>query len=80
MAAAVILLVAATGAVAQGKGRGLAKKGTNLPASPSSTAAIAAGAPVGFRQFGSWLDDASLMDPRWAGARTIFPSSTPASG
>jgi hypothetical protein len=63
VAAAAILLVAATGAVAQGKGKGLAKKGTNLPASPSSTAAIAAGAPVGFRQFGSWLDDASLMEP-----------------
>lgn len=63
MAAAVIVLLAATGAFAQGKGKGLGKQGTNLPATPASTAAIAAGTAVGFRQFGSWLDDASLVEP-----------------
>jgi hypothetical protein len=62
-AAATLVLVAATGALAQGRGRGLGHKGTTPSATASTTAAIAAGTPVGFRQFGSWLDDASVVDP-----------------
>jgi len=62
-AAATAILVAASGAFAQGKGKGLGHKGTTPSATASTTASIAAAGPGGFRQFGSWLDDASLVDP-----------------
>lgn len=62
-AATVVIVVAATSAFAQGKGKGLGRKGTTPSATASTTASIAAATPVGFRQFGSWLDDASIVDP-----------------
>jgi len=60
--AAVLMLLAAHPAVAQGKGKGLAKKAAAPPAA-SAQASIAAGTSGGFRQFGSWLDDASIVEP-----------------
>ena len=50
-------------ALAQGKGKGLAKGRGKAP-TPTVSAA-SAGAPVatGIRQFGAWLDDASLVEP-----------------
>ena len=50
-------------ALAQGKGKGLAKGRGKTP-TPTVQAA-SAGAPVatGIRQFGAWLDDASLAEP-----------------
>jgi hypothetical protein len=50
-------------AFAQGKGKGLAKGRGKAP-TPAVSAA-SAGAPVatGIRQFGAWLDDASVVEP-----------------
>jgi hypothetical protein len=64
IAAATIVVLSTMPAAAQGRGKGLGKQGVR-PAGGSSTrgSGTAAGAPglVGFRQFGSWLDDASLL-------------------
>jgi hypothetical protein len=52
-------------ALAQGKSKGLTKGRGQAPA-PSTAAASAASGPVsvtGIRQFGAWLDDASLVEP-----------------
>lgn len=58
----IVLACAAAPAAGQGHGKGLAKK--NRPAGGSSAAAAAAsGSTFTFRQFGSWLDDASLVAP-----------------
>lgn len=59
----IVLACAAPPATAQGRGKGLAKK--NRPAGGSSAAAAtsASGSTFVFRQFGSWLDDASLIAP-----------------
>jgi hypothetical protein len=62
-----IILAMAHGAIAQGRGNG-AGKGRKTPqaAETSSNAASASGAPTisgGFREFGTWLDDASIVDP-----------------
>jgi len=88
----VAALVGAPAAFAQGRGKGLGKGRLSTPsASPPATAAAA---PIaGFRQFGSWLDDASLVEPgtvwaamslghfRWAGGRqTDFPTADAAFG
>ena len=67
---AIVVLTAAP-AAAQGNGNGHAlgrlKHKSNPPpssSSPSSTAPAAEAVPiVGVRQFGSWLDDASLVEP-----------------
>jgi len=60
----IVLACAAAPAAAQGRGKGLAKK-NNRPAGGSSAAAAtsASGSTFAFRQFGSWLDDASLIAP-----------------
>jgi hypothetical protein len=70
-----IIVLAAAPAAAQGNGNGLAlgrykNKSTpppasSTPTSASASASAAAEAPQSFgvRQFGSWLDDASLVEP-----------------
>lgn len=55
--ATAILALAAAPAAAQGKGRGLSR-GRGSTAAPSSSSSL-----VGVRQFGSWLDDASVVEP-----------------
>jgi hypothetical protein len=57
------VLSGASPALAQGRGKGLAKGRGQAP-TPAVSAA-SAGAPVatGIRQFGAWLDDASLVEP-----------------
>jgi hypothetical protein len=57
------ILSAVPPAFAQGKGKGLAKGRGKAPTPTAS--ASSAGAPVatGIRQFGAWLDDASLVEP-----------------
>ena len=70
-AALAIIVLAAAPAAAQGNGNGHAlgryKNKSNPPPSASSTTAApsAESVPVvgGVRQFGSWLDDASLVEP-----------------
>ena len=70
-AALAIMVLAAAPAAAQGNGHGHAlgryKPKSNPPPSASSTTAApsAESVPVvgGVRQFGSWLDDASLVEP-----------------
>jgi hypothetical protein len=88
----VAALVGAPAAFAQGRGKGLGKgRGSTPSASPP---AAAAAAPIaGFRQFGAWLDDASLVEPGtvWAamplghfrlagGRQTDFPTADAAFG
>jgi hypothetical protein len=82
--------LAAAPAAGQGKGKGLGKRGGNSPQAPAPVIIdTESGAPLagsGLRQFGSWLDDASMIDAgsawtaisfahtRSAGARqTDFP-------
>ena len=62
-----VALAGASPAAAQGKGKGLGKgRGPTPPAAPSSASAAA---PIfGIRQFGAWLDDASLLDAGSASA------------
>jgi hypothetical protein len=81
-----------TGAVhAQGRGAGPGKGGGPAPAATRLNPDT--GPNVGFRQFGSWLDDASILQPRtvwtalwfghfrWPGGReTDFPSVDAAFG
>ncbi len=65
-AALAIIVLAAAPAAAQGNGNGHAfgrYKNQSTPP-PSTSAPQAVAAPiVGLRQFGSWLDDASLVEP-----------------
>jgi len=65
-AAGVLLaLVLATPAAAQGRGNAFGK-GRQVPISPTVTtpdSSSASGAGIGIRQFGTWLDDATLGDP-----------------
>ena len=62
-----VALAGASPAAAQGKGKGLVKgRGPTAHAAPSSTSAPA---PIfGIRQFGAWLEDASLLDAGSASA------------
>jgi hypothetical protein len=62
-----VALAGASPAAAQGKGKGLAKgRGPTPPAAPSSASAAV---PIfGIRQFGVWLDDASLLEAGSASA------------
>jgi hypothetical protein len=65
-----VALAGASPAVAQGKGKGLAKgRRPTPPAAPVSSSAASAAVPIpGIRQFGAWLDDASLQDAGSASA------------
>ena len=67
-----VALAGASPAAAQGKGKGLGKgRGPTPPAAPSSSSAAVSSAAVpvfGIRQFGAWLDDASLLEPGSASA------------
>jgi hypothetical protein len=80
--------MAAAPAAAQGRGNGLGK-GRHEPSAivPAGGDTSASGAPSGGREFGTWLDDATLADPGsgWiavslgsyfspAGRQTDFPS------
>jgi hypothetical protein len=63
-------LLMTTTAAAQGRGRPKAPKATTQPATISTsagtettTSTVAPNAPTTFRQFGSWLDDASAPTP-----------------
>jgi hypothetical protein len=62
--AAVLIALIAAPASAQGKGKGKGKTGggptTSGSAAPTNTTAAG---EAGFRQFGSWLDDASILGP-----------------
>jgi hypothetical protein len=62
-----VAFAGASPAAAQGKGKGLGKgRGPTPPVAPSSASAAA---PIfGIRQFGAWLDDASLLDAGSASA------------
>ena len=68
-AALAVIVLAAAPAGAQGNGNGHAlgrykPKSNPPPSSSTTTAPSAEAAPmVGVRQFGSWLDDASLVEP-----------------
>ena len=66
-AALAIIVLAAAPAAAQGNGHALGryKHKSNPPPSSSAAAApsVEAAPIVGVRQFGSWLDDASLVEP-----------------
>jgi len=58
-AAVLLLLILSTSAAAQGRGRGLGRgRGTSGPADPSPSAPSIPG--TGTRDFGVWLDDATL--------------------
>ena len=58
-AAVLLLLIFSTSAAAQGRGRGLGRgRGTSGPADPSPSAPSIPG--TGTRDFGVWLDDATL--------------------
>jgi hypothetical protein len=66
----VLVALAAAPAAGQGRGNGLTKRGGKTPAAPAPAVTEQqpliddAGVPLtgsGLRQFGSWLDDASLM-------------------
>jgi hypothetical protein len=69
-----VALAGASPAAAQGKGKGLGKGRGPTPPAPSSASASApsaasAAAPIfGIRQFGAWLDDASLLETGSASA------------
>ena len=66
-AALAIIVLAAAPAAAQGNGNGHAlgryKHKSNPPPSTTTASSAEAGPFVGVRQFGSWLDDASLVEP-----------------
>ena len=88
-----VLLIAVATAHAQGKGLGKGKKAGSGPATSGSAAAlssgdaaVAAAGGIAIRQFGAWLDDASVLTPgdAWtaitfgrygslAGSQTDFP-------
>ena len=56
------MALAAAPAAAQGRGNG-AGKGRKTPVAAETTAGTTAVLTGGFREFGSWLDDASIVDP-----------------
>ena len=82
-----VLALAVTAANAQGKGNGRAKvKGGSGPVTSGSAAPASSGSGIAIRQFGAWLDDASLLAPgdawtsitfghyrSFAGSQTDFP-------
>ena len=72
--AAALVFVSSLPAAAQGRGRGLTKKGggasTTVPATVSGTTTVSQAG--GYRQFGSWLDDASLLQPGTAWTALSF--------
>jgi len=82
-----LLALAVTAAHAQGKGNGRAKvKGGSGPVTSGSAAPASSGSGIAIRQFGAWLDDASLLAPgdawtsitfghyrSFAGSQTDFP-------
>jgi hypothetical protein len=82
-----LLALAVTAANAQGKGNGRAKvKGGSGPVTSGSAAPASSGSGIAIRQFGAWLDDASLLAPgdawtsitfghyrSFAGSQTDFP-------
>jgi hypothetical protein len=79
MATAAILFAATAPAAAQGRsvghGNGHSGPASGSSAAPSATQAALAtgsGSPTGVRQFGAWLDDASLLDPGGAWASISF--------
>jgi hypothetical protein len=59
---AVTIVIACAAAPAAAQGRGKAKGGRSGPAT-TGTAAPVATSGAGIRQFGSWLDDASVLSP-----------------
>jgi hypothetical protein len=59
-----VALSGASPAAAQGKGKGLSKgRGPTPAVAPVSSSASVAVPGAGIRQFGAWLDDASLLEP-----------------
>jgi hypothetical protein len=70
VAAALLLLVMAAPAAAQGKGKGLGKGKNKNPAPSPQGAGDPAAAGTGIRQFGVWLDDATLS-PKGRGWATF---------
>jgi hypothetical protein len=83
----VVLALAVGSADAQGKGNGRVKaKGGSGPVTSGSAAPASSGSGIAIRQFGAWLDDASLLAPgdawtsitighyrSFAGSQTDFP-------
>jgi hypothetical protein len=85
----VVLALAVGPAVAQGNGNGYGRgkvKGGSGPVTSGSAAPVSSGSGIAIRQFGAWLDDASLLAPgdAWtsitighyrslAGSQTDFP-------
>lgn len=80
-----LFAVAVAPADAQGKGRGKVKGGSG-PVTSGSAAPASSGSGIAIRQFGAWLDDASLLAPgdawtsitighyrSFAGSQTDFP-------
>ena len=90
----VVLALAAAPANAQGKGNGRGKvKGGSGPVTSGSASPASSGSGIAIRQFGAWLDDASLLAPgdawtsitfghyrSFAGSQTDFPVVDAASG
>lgn len=78
-AALLLVLVAAAGAEAQGRGRGLGRGKNKAPAAGGEAADAFADVPgTGVRQFGAWLDDASIQDRGrgWVGIGVGYWRST----
>lgn len=83
----VVLALAAAPANAQGKGNARGKvKGGSGPVTSGSASPASSGSGIAIRQFGAWLDDASLLAPgdawtsitfghyrSFAGSQTDFP-------
>jgi hypothetical protein len=83
----VLFALAAAPANAQGRGNGRVKvKGGSGPVTSGSAAPASSGSGIAIRQFGAWLDDASLLAPgdawtsitighyrSFAGSQTDFP-------
>jgi hypothetical protein len=64
MVVAGVALAGAAPAAAQGKGKGLSKgRGPTPAVAPVASSASPAVPIPGIRQFGAWLDDASLLEP-----------------
>ena len=82
-----LVALAVVPAHAQGKGNGRVKvKGGSGPVTSGSAAPASSGSGIAIRQFGAWLDDASLLAPgdawtsitlghyrSFAGSQTDFP-------
>ena len=66
-AAAILIAVAATPAIAQGRGNAFGKGRQKNPSASVTAAGEASGSTVGgpgVREFGTWLDDATVADPQ----------------